>query len=109
VNGTSDGRIAERAETNPGGCCGGGKTSIPEEARADSSAGLSAGHSMGAHLLHMPPMVLILLGPRIGWTWTGLFLGVVGVYYLWRRQTRTSRDAFAVVESGGKVNSDIEG
>jgi hypothetical protein len=63
VNGTSDGRIAERAETNRGGCCGGGRT----------------------------------------------LLGVVGVYYLWRRQMRTSRDAVAVVESGAQVNSDIEG
>ncbi|MCL4367870.1 MAG: hypothetical protein M1337_01655, partial [Actinobacteria bacterium] len=74
-----------------------------------SPNGLSTGHFMGGHLLHMLPMALILLGPRIGWTWTGLLLGVVGAYYLWHRRTRMSADQVAAVETGTKTHSDIEG
>lgn len=94
--------------TGHGGCCGGGGAGNGRGTGEQGADGLSAGHFMGGHLLHMLPMALIVLGPRIGWTWTGVLMSVAGVYYLWRRRGRMSDDKGTGVEAGTQNGSDVE-
>lgn len=47
------------------------------------------GHSGAGHLLHMAPILLILLAPRLGWPLTIGLLALLGayVYVSWRQAT----------------------
>jgi hypothetical protein len=87
------------------GCCGGMAGGHERVDGKDGSSGVTThqhgGHSMGVgHLLHLAPLLLILLEPRIGWLWT-LVLGAlqVGGYYLVKQRhgrTRGQPQAIAV-------------
>ncbi|GAB4248073.1 MAG: hypothetical protein Kow00122_05460 [Thermoleophilia bacterium] len=54
------------------------------------------GHGGMGHILHLVPMLVILLGPSIGWTWTLILSAGVAAFAYWH--WHRSRSGHAEVE-----------
>jgi len=65
-------------------------TREPARSEADQTPGGHGpmGHSGAGHLLHMAPVLLILLAPRLGWPLTIGLLAAFGAYMYvsWRKR-----------------------
>ncbi|GEM_PF-4514042 len=74
-------------------------TREPTRSGADKTSGGHGpiGHSGAGHLLHMAPVLLILLAPRLGWPLTIGLLALFGAYmYVSWRKRRTARTSSEV-------------
>lgn len=73
--------------------------SVPDRTTHSHEGHGPMGHSGAGHLLHMAPMVLILLAPRIGWPLTIVLLAMLGayIYHSWRKRRRSRERAAETV------------